>query len=102
MFSSPGMPNTHVTPSCSRQRTRRSATRRSSAMPGVYPAPGVSGGRRLGWRGVGGEVLGEEAGELGPGRPDVLLFVVEVVVAGAVDPVEILSAAGVLRGPDAH
>ena len=27
MFSSPGMPKTHVTPSCSRHRTSRSATR---------------------------------------------------------------------------
>src|ERR1700736_1083334 len=35
-------------------------------------------------------------------RPDVLLFVVEVVVAGAVDPVELLGAGGVLEGMDAH
>src|ERR1039458_1900305 len=40
MFSSPGMPNTQVTPSCSRQPTRRSATLRSpAATPPTLPAP---------------------------------------------------------------
>ena len=34
-------------------------------------------------------------------RPDVLLFVVKVVVAGAVDPVEFPGASGVLEGLDA-
>src|SRR5258708_6009233 len=48
------------------------------------------------------KVARKEVGELGDGRPDVLLFVVEVVVAGAVDPVEFLGAGGVLEGMDAH
>src|SRR5258708_6410470 len=62
-----------------------------------------SGGRSLGGRGVdSGKVARKEVGELGDGRPDVLLFVVEVVVAGAVDPVEFLGAGGVLEGMDAH
>jgi hypothetical protein len=61
-----------------------------------------SDSRRLGWCSAGSKVLREEPGELGDGRPYVLLFVVKVVMAGAVDPVEFLGAGGVLEGVDTH
>jgi hypothetical protein len=83
------------------RRTRRPCWSRGHRASGACGQV-FSGGRRLGGRGVdSGKVAREEVCELGDGRLDVLLFVVEVVVAGAVDPVEFPGAGGVLEGLDA-
>lgn len=83
------------------RRTRRPCWSRGHRASGACGQV-FSGGRSLGGRGVdSGKVAREEVCELGDGRPDVLLFVVKVVVAGAVDPVEFPGAGGVLEGLDA-